>query len=83
MLVGDRVHVSPVDGEIELVRATVPVNALIGATVIVEVPATPAVVETVVGLAATEKSPAAMLTIAVIVGLVLTRVPEVALIVAR
>lgn len=77
MLVGDRVHVSPVDGETELVRVTVPVKLLSGATVIVEVPATPAVVETVVGLAETEKSPAATLTVAVNVGLALTRVPEV------
>ena len=82
MLVGDRVHVSPVDGETELVRATVPVNPLRGATVIVEVPATPAVVETVVGLAAMEKSPAGRLTVTVIDGLVLSLVPAVALIVA-
>jgi hypothetical protein len=56
MLAGVRVHVNPVEGEIELVRVTVPVNPLIGATVIVEVVAVPAVVVTDVGLAVTEKS---------------------------
>lgn len=38
------------------VRVIVPVNPLIGATVMVEAADTPAVVLTVVGLAATEKS---------------------------
>jgi len=47
------------DSLVELVvtaRATVPLNPLIGATVMVEVPATPTVVETLVGLATTVKS---------------------------
>jgi hypothetical protein len=55
ILAGVRVHVRPA-GETELVRATVPVNPLRGATVIVEVAAVPAVVVTEVGLAVTEKS---------------------------
>jgi len=55
MLVGVKVHVRPA-GATEDVRATVPVNPLIGATVIVEATAVPAVVETDVGLAVTEKS---------------------------
>jgi len=50
------VHVNPVAGEIELVRATVPVNPFTGATVIVEAAAVPAVVVTAVGAAATVKS---------------------------
>lgn len=44
------------DGLTLEVRATVPVKPLIGATVMVEVPAVPAVVVTEVGLAVTEKS---------------------------
>lgn len=56
MLAGVRVQVKPVAGDTELVSVTVPVNPLIGATVIVEVPATPALTVTVVGLALTEKS---------------------------
>ena len=55
MLVGDRVQVRPA-GETVEVRATVPVNPLTGATVIVEVAAVPAVVVTEVGLAVTVKS---------------------------
>ena len=55
MLVGVRVQVRPA-GDTELVRATVPVNPLTGATVIVEVPAVPAVVVTAIGLAVTVKS---------------------------
>jgi len=55
MLVGVRVHVSPA-GDTAEVRATVPVKPLIGATVIVEVAAVPAVVVTAAGLADTEKS---------------------------
>jgi len=54
MLVGFSVQVSP--AEAEEVSVTVPVNPLSGATVMVEVPATPTVVETLVGLAVTEKS---------------------------
>ena len=43
-------------GDTALVRATVPVNPLTGATVIVEVAAVPAVVVTNVGAAVTVKS---------------------------
>jgi len=55
MLVGVSVQVNPA-GDTELVSATVPVKLLTGATVIVEVPAVPAVAVTVVGLALTVKS---------------------------
>jgi len=55
MLAGVRVHVRPA-GDTEEVNATVPVNPLTGATVIVEVAAVPAVVVTEVGLAVTVKS---------------------------
>jgi len=55
MLAGVRVQVKPA-GATALVSATVPVNPLTGATVIVEVPATPALTVTLVGEAATEKS---------------------------
>jgi len=58
------VHVNPVAGEIELVRATVPVNPFTGATVIVEVAAVPAVVVTAVGDAATVKSRTVTVTVA-------------------
>ena len=54
MLVGDRVHVRPA-GDTEDVSATVPVNPLTGATVMVEVAAVPAGVVTAVGLAVTVK----------------------------
>jgi len=50
ILVGLRVHVRPA-GVTADVRATVPVNPLIGATVIVDVPVAPARAETLVGLA--------------------------------
>ena len=56
MLAGVRVQVKPVAGEIEEVRATVPVNPFRGATVTVEVPATPALTVTLVGAAVTVKS---------------------------
>lgn len=56
MLVGVRVQVNPVAGDIEDVRATVPVNPLTGATVMVEVPATPALTVTLVGAAVIVKS---------------------------
>jgi hypothetical protein len=56
MLAGVRVQVKPVAGAIEDVRATVPVNPLTGATVIVEVPAVPASTVTLVGEAAIVKS---------------------------
>ena len=55
MLVGLRVQVRPA-GETVDVRATVPVNPLRGATVIVDVPAAPARTATLVGLAVTVKS---------------------------
>ena len=64
MLVGLRVQVKPA-GETDEVRATVPVNPLIGATVIVEVPATPALTVTLVGAAVTEKSATATLKVTV------------------
>jgi hypothetical protein len=56
MLFGVRVQVKPA-GDTEDVRATVPVNPLVGATVIVEVAAAPAVVVTAVGLALRAKPP--------------------------
>lgn len=64
MLAGVRVQVKPV-GDTELVRATVPVNPLSGATVIVDVAAVPAGVVTEVGLAVTEKSVIVYVTVAV------------------
>lgn len=72
MLVGVRVQVSPA-GETEEVRATVPVKPFTGATVIVEVAATPALAATLVGLAVTVKS--VMLTVTVAVWLRLPLVP--------
>ena len=59
-LVGDRVHVSPVVGETVADNATVPVNPLLAATVIVEVPGEPTTAGTAVGFAATVKSGAAV-----------------------
>ena len=53
---GVRVQVRPVAGETEDVSATVPVNPLTGATVMVEVPATPTLTATLVGLALMVKS---------------------------
>ena len=47
------------------VRATVPVNPWSGATVIVEVPAVPALAVTLVGEAVTEKSLMVTVTVAV------------------
>jgi hypothetical protein len=64
MLVRLREQVSPA-GETALVKATVPVKPLIGATVIVEVAAVPAVVVTAVGLAVTEKFVTVTVTVAV------------------
>ena len=52
-------------GDTELVSATVPVNPWTGATVIVDVPAVPAVVVTDVGLAVTVKSFTVTVTVAV------------------
>ena len=65
MLAGVSVHVKPVAGEIDEVRATVPVNPWSGATVIVEVPAVPALAVTLVGAAVTEKSLMVTVTVAV------------------
>jgi hypothetical protein len=56
MLLGVRVQVNPVAGDIEDVRATVPVKLFTGATVMVEMPATPAFTVRLVGAAATVKS---------------------------
>jgi hypothetical protein len=55
MLVGLRVQVRPA-GETVDANDTVPVNPLMGATVMVEAPVAPARAVTLVGLAATEKS---------------------------
>jgi hypothetical protein len=55
MLVGAKVHVRP-EGETEDVNATAPLNPLLGATVIDEVAATPALTITLDGLAVTVKS---------------------------
>jgi len=64
MLAGVRVQVRPA-GETEEVRATVPVNPLTGAIVIVEVAATPTFTLAVVGLAVTVKSCTVKVTVAV------------------
>ena len=56
-------HVRPA-GDTELVRATVPVKPLTGATVMVDVPLDPALTETVVGLALTVKSLTVTVTVA-------------------
>lgn len=56
MLLGVRVQVKPVAGDIEDVRATVPVKPFTGAAVIVKVPATPALTVRLVGAAARVKS---------------------------
>ncbi len=56
MLLGVRVQVKPVAGDIEEAKATVPLKPFIGATVMVEVLATPALVVRFVGVAATVKS---------------------------
>ncbi len=65
MLVGLRVQVRPVVGETVAVRATVPVNPWTGATVMVEVPAVPALTVTLVGEAVTVKSLIVTVTVAV------------------
>jgi len=64
MLAGVRVHVNPA-GETELVRATVPVKPLTGATVMVEVAAVLTVVVTAVGATDSVKSVTATVTVAV------------------
>ena len=63
ILVGLRVQVRPA-GETVKVNATVPVNALTGATVMVEVPVAPARALTLVGLAVTVKSRTLTVTVA-------------------
>ena len=63
MLVGDRVQVRPA-GETVDVRATVPVNPLTGATVIVDVAVAPTTAVTLVGLAVTVKSVTVTVTVA-------------------
>jgi len=64
MLLGVRVQVKPA-GETDDVNATVPVNPLTGATVMVEAAAALTVVVTAVGAAATVKSVTATVTVAV------------------
>lgn len=59
-VVGVRVQVRPVEGEIVSERVTVPVKLFTAATVTVDVPGEPTTAETVVGLALTEKSGAAV-----------------------
>jgi len=56
MLLGVKVQVKPVAGDIDDVRATVPAKPVTGATVIVEFPATPALIVRIVGTAAKVKS---------------------------
>lgn len=56
MLGGFTEHVSPVVGEIPVVRATVPAKPFTAITVMVELPATPGVVLTMFGLANIWKS---------------------------
>ncbi len=58
-------QVSPVEGEIELVNATVPVNPWTGATVIVDVPAAFALTVTLVGEEDIVKSLTVIVTVAV------------------
>ena len=60
MLDGVKVHESPA-GDTDEVRATVPVNPKIGATVMVEDPVPPATIVAAVELAVTEKSGTATL----------------------
>ena len=64
MLVGLRAHARPAGDTVE-VNATVPVNALTGATVIVEVAVSPARTVALVGLADTVKSRIFTVTVAV------------------
>lgn len=63
--VGVSVHVIPVAGEEDDVSATVPVNPLTGATVIVEVPAWLVLTATLVGLAVSVKFWIVNVTVAV------------------
>jgi hypothetical protein len=66
-LVGARVQVRPVEGDMEELRFTVPGKALTDETVTVEVTAEPAFVATLVGLAVIEKSGTLMLYVTVAV----------------
>jgi len=56
MLLGARLQVKPVAGDIEDDRVTVPVKLFTGATVIVDAPASPALTDRLVGAAAMVKS---------------------------
>jgi hypothetical protein len=56
MLLGVRLQSNPVAGDIEEVRATVPVKLFTGPTVTVDGPATPALAVRLVGAAAMVKS---------------------------
>lgn len=64
MLAGERVHVRPA-GDTADVSATVPVNPLTGATVMVEVPAAPELIVMLVGAAARVKSVTVKVAVAV------------------
>ncbi len=64
MLLDARVHVRPAGDTVEA-SATVPVNPLTGATVMLELIAVPAVAVTAVGLAVTVKSVTEKVTVAV------------------
>jgi hypothetical protein len=63
MLAGLRVQVGPA-GDTDEDNVTVPVKPLTGATVIVEVPATPGLTATLVGEAVTVKSVTVTVTVA-------------------
>ena len=63
ILMVERVHDSPVAGDVATVRVTVPANPLTPVTVKVEFPAVPTVTLTVAGLAATAKSWTAKVTV--------------------
>ena len=60
-----RLHVIPVEGDVDSDRETVPERPFRKATVIVEVPADPVATEAVVGVAVREKSSMVMVTVAV------------------
>jgi len=64
-LVGVRVQLIPVVGDVATVRLTVPVKPPMLATVIVELPDVPTGMESEVGLAVTEKSCTVTVTVAV------------------
>jgi hypothetical protein len=66
-LVGARVQVRPVAGDVEELRVTVPGKALTEEMVMVEVAAEPAFVATLVGFAVIEKSGTLMLYVTVAV----------------